>query len=77
MHRKLQSIRVQWHKIFRVFNFCKEQNNGFIDYKTAKKRNYKCRTLTSNKKETPLHGPYTPQAGGVLTDEIDTAEHFK
>jgi hypothetical protein len=33
--------------------------------------------LTNNKKETPLHGPYTPQTGGVLTDEINTAEHFK
>jgi hypothetical protein len=33
--------------------------------------------LTNNEKAMPLHGPYTPQAGGLLTDEIDTAEHFK
>jgi hypothetical protein len=32
--------------------------------------------LTNNEKAMPLHGPYTPQAGGLLTDEIDTAEHF-
>jgi HKD family nuclease len=54
-----------------------KQNNGFIDYKTAKKRNYKYRMLTNNKKETLLHGAYTPQPGGVLTDDINTAEHFK
>jgi hypothetical protein len=56
---------------------CLRTRNGFIDSKTAKLQNYKYHMLTNNKKEMPLHGPYTPQPGGVLTDEINTAEHFK
>ena len=40
-------------------------------------RNYEDCTLNNNDNKTPLHGHYTLQPRGVLTDDIGTAEDFK
>jgi hypothetical protein len=40
-------------------------------------RNYEDCTLNNNDNKTLLHGHYTLQPRGVLTDDIGTAEYFK
>src|ERR1700676_765797 len=52
-------------------------NNNILLPKQLEYRNYKDCTLNKNDNMMPLHGHYTLQPRGVLTNDIGTAENFK